>query len=224
MNVEVLETTNNECYVIGDDAKVRRLTKVNPDGNFKDVLDYENDIEELENNRAKEEKKCENLAQPYLVVWGIIILAILLPSIVKFIIGLSTSLDFAIASANDFFIKCGMFFGFVGAAFTVSHLILDLIDVCIAKRRIAKLNKKIKSLTKKLNILKTDNKVKEEVLSNNTINSDLAIEMSKVAEKDSSAQKVIAENNYRLLRQYQRDYLKDTYVEEKGFTYSLRRK
>ena len=227
MNSEVLETSKNECYVIGDDAKVRRLTKLNNNDIFKDFLQVENEIEEKKNERNLVDKKYKEAKGHYFLVWGLAIALIFLLKVGFTVIGYfghDILLNVTLTELNNVWAILSLFSVSMAFAYTVATPIGNF----VLKRKLKKyyniLSDEIYNLNTRLASLKYNNDVKEEVLSNDTISDESINKFNEIYKEDPKTLKVVEENNYRILREFQNEYQSDVEEEtEKGFTYSLRR-
>jgi len=227
MNSEVLETSKNECYVIGDDAKVRRLTKVNNDDVFRNFLQVENEIEEKKKERNVVEKKYNKAKGHYFLVWGIAIALVFLLKAGFSVIGYfghDILLNVTLTELKDILVALSLFSVSMAFAYTVATPIGNFFLKRSLKKYYNKLSDDIYNLNTRLASLKYNNDVKEEVLSNDTISDETINKFNEIYKEDPKTMKIVEENNYRVLRQFQREcqsYTTDE--EEKGFTYSLRR-
>lgn len=221
MNSEVLETSKNECYVISDDSKVRRLTKADGIRDFKTILTAENDAEILGKEKNKLKQILDKNSEKNILVWTAVICVVVLGRIVTLIIGYlghDILLNQTLGVLLNGYIGCSLFSIIMATIYSIGN--------CIKKRKLRKrildIDKHLKELSQYLEKVKTNEKVEEEVLSNSTINTDTVNLLNDAYKLDNNARKIIEENNYRVLHQYQREN-NDTNIEKKGYTYSLRR-
>lgn len=221
MNSEVLETSKNECYVISDDSKVRRLTKVDGIRDFKTILTAENDAEILGKEKNKLKQKLDKNSEKNILVWTAVICVVALGRIVTLIIGYlghDILLNQTLGVLLNGYIGCSLFSIIMATIYSIGNFIKKR----KLRKRILDIDKHLKELSQYLEKVKTNEKVEEEVLSNSTINTDTVNLLNDAYKLDNNARKIIEENNYRVLHQYQREN-NDTNIEKKGYTYSLRR-
>lgn len=221
MNSEVLETSKNECYVISDDSKVRRLTKADGIRDFKTILTAENDAEILGKEKNKLKQKLDKNSEKNILVWTAVICVVVLGRIVTLIIGYlghDILLNQTLGVLLNGYIGCSLFSIIMASIYSIGNFIKKR----KLRKRILDIDKHLKELSQYLEKVKTNEKVEEEVLSNSTINTDTVNLLNDAYKLDNNARKIIEENNYRVLHQYQREN-NDTNIEKKGYTYSLRR-
>ena len=209
MNSEVLETSKNECNVICDDTKVRKLTKIDSTSDFKTILETENKVEILEKEKKKLEQRIDNNNLNNITFWVIAICVVVLGRIATLIIGYlghDILLNQTLGSVRNSYIGCSLFSLVMATTYTIRNFITKR----KLRKRISNLDHTLKKLSNDLETMKTNDKVEEIELSNTTINIDTVDLLNDAYKVDYNARKIPEENN-------------DTNVEDKGYTYSLRR-
>ena len=126
MNSEVLETSKNECYVISDDAKVRRLTKIDGPEDLKTILTTENKIEILEKEKNKLKLKLDRHSENNIIVWIVAICVVVLGRIATLVIGYlghDILLNQTLGVLLDGYIGCSLFSIISASLYSIGNFI-----------------------------------------------------------------------------------------------------
>lgn len=229
MNREVLEYNNNNCAVMSDDGMVRVLERDNDNIEFTELLELENELEAYMNSKEDKERKIAKLTG-----WNAIKNEIYFCIALTGISALTGSLGailvtkFLEVSQLLLVLSSGAVCGLIGLVVAGSDFIKDrIIDLSLRKDYISELesdNSKINSLKERIEKVKESIKVKDTIVKP-IIHPYYMKNYVNIINDNVETRKAVELRNYRLLRSYLNDYLKDDKLsEDKGKQYTINRK